>query len=162
LALCSWLLDHGRKITKARVASRTPSSGGCDSKPKRRVPTRILGRSIRPHSNLCVVIGMDRHALQTQFPPSGIELRNGPQFPLPSSHSVSTMAAATNPIATPIKGLSTANQKATFHPESLILGFLFMLFSQAFEGRHFRKREISLCDGYGRESVPRALALRGS
>ena len=141
MALCSWLLDHGRKITKARVASRTPSSGGCDSKPKRRVPTRILGRSIRPHSNLCVVIGMDRHALQTQFPPSGIELRNGPQFPLPSSHSVSTMAAATNPIATPIKGLSTANQKETFQP--LVLGFLSMLIPQAAQHQYFTKREIS-------------------
>jgi hypothetical protein len=135
---------------------------GCDSKPKRKVPTRILGRSIRPHSNLCVVLGMDRHALQTQFPPSGIELRNGPQFPVPSSHSVSTMAAATNPIATPIKGLSTANQKETFQPESLVLRFLFMLFSEGFADRHFRKRELCLCDGYGRESVRPALAPRGS
>src|SRR5260221_9001774 len=31
---------------------------------------------------------MDRHALQTQFPPSRIELWNGPQFRLPSLHSV--------------------------------------------------------------------------
>jgi len=72
------------------------------------------------------------------------------------------MAAATNPIAMPIKGLSTANQKETFQRESLVLGVLFMLFSQAFEDRHFRKREICLCAGYGRESVRPALAPRGS
>jgi hypothetical protein len=36
-------------------------------------------------------------------------------------------------MATPIKGLSAVNQ----------IGFVFMLFSQAFEGGHFRKSEIS-------------------
>jgi hypothetical protein len=38
------------------------------------------------------------------------------------------MAAATNPIATPIKGLSTANQKEMFQSEFLGVGFFFMLF----------------------------------
>jgi Fusaric acid resistance protein-like len=57
------------------------------------------------------VVGIHRHALQTQFPPSRIELGNSSQFHFPSSHSVSTIAAATNPIATPIKGLSTATRK---------------------------------------------------
>jgi hypothetical protein len=37
------------------------------------------------------------------------------------------ITAATSPMATPIKGLSAVNQT----------GFVFMLFSQAFEGRHF-------------------------
>jgi hypothetical protein len=47
------------------------------------------------------------------------------------------MAAATNPNATPIKGLSTANQKETFHADSSGGEFLFMLFFQAPEGRNF-------------------------
>ena len=90
-----------------------------------------------------LLTGKERRELQTQFPASGIELGNSSQFHFSSSHSVSTMAAATNPIATPIKGLSTANQKETFQPESLALGFLFMLFSQADKHRYFTKREIS-------------------
>jgi hypothetical protein len=49
------------------------------------------------------------------------------------------MAAATNPIATPIKGLSTANQKETFQADLSGGGFLFMLFFQAPEGRNFTK-----------------------
>jgi len=53
------------------------------------------------------------------------------------------MAAATNPIVMPIKGISTANQKETFQPESLALGFLFMLIPQAAQHRYFTKREIS-------------------
>jgi hypothetical protein len=84
-------------------------------------------------------MGMDRHALQTQFPPSGIELRNGPQFRLPSLHSVSITAAAANPSATPINGLSTANQKEMFQPESVAVEFVFTLYSQAFGDRHFGK-----------------------
>ena len=87
---------------------------------------------------------IDRHALQTQFPPSAIELRNGPQFWLPSFHSASTTAAAANPSATPINGLSTANQKEMFQSEFSGVGFLFMPLSQAFEDRHFRKFEIFL------------------
>ena len=46
-------------------------------------------------------------------------------------------------IATPIKGLSTANQKETFHSGFSGFEFLFMLFSQAIEERHFMKREAS-------------------
>jgi hypothetical protein len=48
-------------------------------------------------------------------------LWNSPQFQLPSFHSVSTTAAAANPSATPINGLSTANQKEMFQPESLVV-----------------------------------------
>jgi hypothetical protein len=51
------------------------------------------------------------------------------------------MAAATNPIATPINGLSTANQKEMFQSEFSGVGFLFITLSQAFEDRHFTKRE---------------------
>src|SRR5437867_753553 len=90
------------------------------------------------------LVGRERHALQTQFPPSGIELRNGHQFRLPSLHSVSITAAATNPSATPISGLNTANQKEMFQSEFSGVGFLFMPLSQAFEDRHFRKFEIFL------------------
>src|SRR4029077_13618908 len=97
---------------------------------------RLCGR-IEVHAHRSFVIGMDRHALQTQFPSSAIELRNGPQFRLPSLHSVSITAAATNPIATPINGLSTANQKEMFQSEFSGVGFLFMSFSQAFKDRHF-------------------------
>src|SRR5882762_3304253 len=89
-----------------------------------------LSGRIEFHVHRSFVIGIERHALQTQFPPSRIELRNGPQLYFPSSHNVSTMAAATNPIATPINGLSTANQKETFHCSFPGAGFLFMpLFS---------------------------------
>jgi hypothetical protein len=92
-----------------------------------------------------LLIGRDRHDLQTQFPPSGIELRNAPQFQLPSLHNVSITAAATNPIATPIDGLSTANQKEMFQSEFSGIGFLFMLIPQAAQHRYFTKREISFC-----------------
>src|SRR2546427_10882307 len=93
------------------------------------VDTRLCG-GIEVHAHRSFVIGIDRHALQTQFPPSRIELRNGPKLHFPSSHSVSTMAAATNPSATPINGLSTANQKETFQADLSGGGFLFMLFFQ--------------------------------
>src|SRR5258705_9332106 len=99
------------------------------------------------HAHRSFVIGIDRHALQTQFPPSAIELRNGPQFRLPSLHSVLITSAARNPIptiATTINGHSTTNQKEMFQSEFLGVGFLFMHFSQAFEDRHFRKFEIFL------------------
>jgi hypothetical protein len=86
-----------------------------------------------------VLTGMDCHALQTQFPPSAIELRDGPQLRLPNFHSASTAAAAANPSATPINGLSTANQKEMFQSEFSGVGFLFITLSQAFEDRHFRK-----------------------
>src|SRR4029077_15632819 len=89
----------------------------------------LCGR-IEFHPHRSFVIGMDRHALQPQFPPSGIELRNGPQLWLPSFHSASTTAAAANPSATPINGLNTANQKETFQSDFSGIGFLFMpLFS---------------------------------
>jgi hypothetical protein len=44
---------------------------------------------------------------------------------------------------TPINGLETANQKEMSQPESWVAGFIFMLFSQAFEDRYFTQREIS-------------------
>ena len=77
-----------------------------------------------------------RHELQTQFPPSRIELWNALQFQLPSLHSVLIKAGARNPIATiatTINGHSTTNQKEILQSEFLGVGFLFMLFSQAFE-----------------------------
>src|SRR5437773_1948072 len=89
------------------------------------------------------LVGRDRHALQTQFPPSGIELRNGPQFRLPSFHSASITAAAANPSATPINGLRTANQKEMFQSEFSGVGFVFMPLSQAFKDRNFTKHEAS-------------------
>ena len=90
---------------------------------------------------------MGRHALQTQFPPSDIELRNSPEFGLSSLHSVLITAAARNPIdtiATQINGHSTANQKEIFRSDFSEMGFLFMPLSQAFEDRHFKKSEIYL------------------
>jgi hypothetical protein len=45
---------------------------------------------------------------------------------------------------TPINGLETANQKEMSQPESWVVGFIFMLFSQASEGRHFRRFEVLL------------------
>jgi hypothetical protein len=53
------------------------------------------------------------------------------------------IAAARRPTKTPSNGLETANQKETRQPDSLAVGFVFTLFSQAFEDRHFTKREIS-------------------
>jgi len=107
-----------------------------------------LCRRIEGHAHRIFVIGIDRHALQTQFPPSRIELRNCPQFRLPSFHSVSITAAAANPMATPINGLSTANQKGMFQSEFPRVGFLFIPLSQAFKDRHFTKRE---CERYETE-----------
>src|SRR4029077_15384559 len=85
-----------------------------------------------------LLIRRDRHDLQTQFPPSGIELRNAPQFQLPSLHSASITAAATNPIAAPINGLSTANQKEMFQSE-LLVEFVFMLFISSVRRSAFQK-----------------------
>ena len=98
-----------------------------------------------------LLIGRERHTLQTQFPPSRIELWNAPQFQLPSVHRVLIKAGARNPIATiatTINGHSTTNQKEILQSEFLGLGFLFMHFSQAFEDRHFTKRE---CERYETE-----------
>jgi hypothetical protein len=47
-------------------------------------------------------------------------------------------------IATPINGLSTANQKEMFQSDFSGVGFLFMSFSQAFEDQHFRKFRVFL------------------
>ena len=97
----------------------------------------LCGR-IEVHAHRSFVIGMDRHALQTQFPPSAIELRDGPQFRLPSFHSASITAAATNPIDTPINGLRTANRKEMFQSE-LLVGFVFMLFFSSIRRSTFHK-----------------------
>ena len=114
------------------------------------IDARLCGR-IEVHAHRSLVIGMDRHALQTQFPPSRIELWNAPQFQLPSLHRVLIKAGARNPIATiatTINGHSTTNQKEILQSEFLGVGFLFMHFSQAFEDRHFTKRE---CERYETE-----------
>jgi urease accessory protein UreF len=47
------------------------------------------------------------------------------------------------PTRTPSNGLETANQNETFQPKSSAVGFVFTLFSQAFEDRHFTECEIS-------------------
>jgi hypothetical protein len=57
-----------------------------------------------------------------------------------SSHR-QKIAAARNPSRIPSKGLEMANQKETSQPDSWAITFVFTLFSQAFEGRHFTKRE---------------------
>ena len=80
----------------------------------------------------------ERQKLQTQFPSSAIELRDGPQLRLPSFHSASITAAAANPSATPINGLSTANQKEMFQSE-LLVEFVFMLFISSFQRSTFHK-----------------------
>jgi hypothetical protein len=72
-------------------------------------------------------------------------LWNPPQFQLPSLHSVLIKAGTRNPIPTivmTIKGHSTTTQKEILQSEFLGAGFLFMHFSQAFEDRHFREREL--------------------
>ena len=45
--------------------------------------------------------------------------------------------------STPSNGLDTANQKETSQPESFAVLFVFTLYSQAFEDRHFTERELS-------------------
>jgi hypothetical protein len=87
-----------------------------------------------------LLISRERHELQTQFPPSRIELWNASQFRLPSLHSVLIKAGARNPIAriaTTINGHSATAQKEMFQSEFSGVGFLFMYSSQAFEDRHF-------------------------
>ena len=94
-----------------------------------------------------LLIGRERHELQTQFPPSRIELWNASQFRLPSLHSVLSKAGARNPIAriaTTINGQSATTQKERFQSGFSGVGFLFMHFSQVFEDRHFRKFEMFL------------------
>jgi len=94
------------------------------------------------HARHSFVIGIDRHALQAQFPPSRIELRNASQFQLPSFHSVLIKAGTRNPIPTiamTINGHSAMSQKQLFESEFPGLCFFFMELSQAFQGRHFTK-----------------------
>jgi hypothetical protein len=98
---------------------------------------------IEVHAHRSFVIGMDRHALQTQFPPSRIELWNAPQFRLPSLHSVLITSAARNPmdtIATTINGHSTTTQKEIFQSEFLGVGFLFMPLFSSVRRSTFQKR----------------------
>src|SRR6267378_3421535 len=105
------------------------------------VGPRLWSRS-NVHAHRSFVIGMDRHALQTQFPPSAIELRNASQFRLPSLHSVLITAVARNPIrtiATTINGHSTTNQKEIFQSEFLGVGFLFMLLFSSVRRSAFQK-----------------------
>jgi hypothetical protein len=47
------------------------------------------------------------------------------------------IAAARRPSRTPSNGLETANQNETFQGELMAIGFVFTLFSQAFEERNF-------------------------
>jgi hypothetical protein len=47
------------------------------------------------------------------------------------------MAEAKKASRTPSNGLETANQKETRQPDSLAVGFVFTLFSQAFGDRDF-------------------------
>jgi len=59
------------------------------------------------------------------------------------------IAAARKASRTPINGLETANQKETRQPESWAIAFVFMLFSQASEGRHFRECESNALCWFG-------------
>jgi hypothetical protein len=105
----------------------------------------LCGR-INVNAHRSFVTRMDWYELQTQFPPSRIELWNPPQFRLPSLHRVLIKAGARNPIATiaaTINGHSTTTQKEMFQSEFLGVGFLFILLSQAFKDRHFTEREMS-------------------
>src|SRR6266478_8448569 len=92
----------------------------------------LRGR-IEVHAHRSFVIGIDRHTLQTQFPPSAIELRDGPELRLPSLHSVLITSAARNPmdtIARTINGHSATTQKERFQSGFSGVGFLFIpLFS---------------------------------
>ena len=88
----------------------------------------LCGR-IEIHADRSFVIGMDRRALQTPFPPSRIELRNCPKFRLRSFHSVLITSAARNPmhtIATTINGHSATTQKERFQSGLSGVGFLFI------------------------------------
>ena len=52
------------------------------------------------------------------------------------------IAKASTASRIPINGLDTANQKETRQPDPRAIAFVFMLFSQAFEDRHFTEREF--------------------
>jgi len=128
------------RLCRARLVTDKPTSLIVAIEPG------VCGR-INVHAHRSLVTGMAWYELQTQFPPSRIELWNALQFQLPSLHSVLIKAGARNPIATiatTINGHSTTTQKEMFQSEFLGVGFLFMLFSQSFEDQHFRKFEIVL------------------
>ena len=77
-----------------------------------------------------------------------IELRNAPEFRLPSLHSVLITSAARNPmdtIATTINGHSATTQKEMIPIWVFTSRFSLHAFSQAFEDRHFTKRECERC-----------------
>jgi hypothetical protein len=50
------------------------------------------------------------------------------------------------PSRTPSNGLERANQNETFQPEPWALGFVFTLFSQAYDDRHFTNTRNSFRD----------------
>jgi hypothetical protein len=52
-------------------------------------------------------------------------------------HHRQKIAKASMARRTPSNGLETANQKETFQPESSAIGFVLMILSKEFEGRHF-------------------------
>jgi hypothetical protein len=54
-------------------------------------------------------------------------------------HHRQKIAKASMARRTPSSGLERANQKEKFQPESLAIGFVFMLLSKEFEDRHFTK-----------------------
>jgi hypothetical protein len=81
----------------------------------------------------------DQQISQTLAPGRLLELFQDPRI---------IAAAATNPTATPKKGLSAANQEETL-PSELLVGFLFMLFSQAFKGGHLTKPEMFSANALG-------------
>jgi len=68
-------------------------------------------------------------------------------------HHRKKIARTRKPSRTPSNGLETANQKETFQSA---VEFVFTLFSQAFEDRHFTKREIS----FGTLMSVRAIRMR--
>ena len=49
------------------------------------------------------------------------------------------IAKARKPASTPSNGLKMANQNETFQPDSGVIEFAFILFSQAFEDRNFTR-----------------------
>src|SRR5215470_4163753 len=81
---------------------------------------------------------LERRVLQTQFPPSTVELWSCYKYGLRRPHR-NASAANANPSAIPINGLSAANQRETFQPRLSAVRFLFILLLQGFGGGHFRR-----------------------
>jgi hypothetical protein len=98
---------------------------------------------IEVHADRSFVIGIDRHTLQAQFPPSTIELLGCHQLGSPSLYGASITAAATDPTATPTLALMPKTRR-----KHSSLGFqksvCLHAISQALKDRHFRKFEICL------------------